>query len=231
MRGEEDKLEILDDLKQICGGLKERLEFLGRSGVGFLPKAKRPLPCANPPAIYDGTPDGFEAFTPCARHPLWEGAAFGCWMVGGAAAIWGASVSGPCRSPFPEEGLLQLGRMLNWLAGEIKATAPDMEGFRLVVAARCVEGGGLDIQDASLKAMPAIEGWLAETDARAVLLLGESARAAFMPGAEVQPGKELSSKGRRLLATWPPDEIAAGAQPLRREAHNHLKAFILSIQP
>lgn len=225
-----DKKELLEELKSIAAGLKTRLDLLGSSGVRFIPKAKRPEPCASPVAIYDGMPDGFGQFAACPKHTLWSGFVFGCWEIGSAAAIWGAAFSGPCERPFPDEGMEQLGRMLNWLAGEIKAGAPDMEGFRLIATGKCLEGGGLSAKDASTSALPAIEGWLSHTGAKAVLLLGESAREAFMPGQEASPGKEFTSGGRKWVATLPPDEIA-GSQGLKKEAHNHLKAFIRSILP
>jgi len=230
MQDSVDKKELLEELRRISSGLKARTELFGHSGVLYLPKAKRPEPCASGLARYDGGPEGFGAFAPCARHPLWGGVAFGCWTVGSAAAIWGAPVSGPNLAPFSEDGLLQLGRMLNWLAGEIKAQAPDMDGFRLIAAGRCIEGGELSVGDAGQKALPAIESWLAGTGVKTVLLLGESARAAFMPGVETPLGKGFASKGRKFVATLPPDEIAA-SQALKKEAHAHLKALILSIQP
>lgn len=229
MHGGDERGELLEELRRVCGLLKDRFEFLGSSGVRFLPKAKKPLPC--PIALYEGALEGLEAFVPCAAHPFWQGTAFGCWKIGPGAVIWGSPVTGPCRTPFSAEGMDQLGRMLNWLAGEIKAAPPDIEGCHLVAAARCMESGDLAAHEASSKAMPAVEAWLCSTGAKAILLLGDSAKAAFLPGMETALGKAFAKNDSRLLATLSPDEIAAGSQPKRKEAHNHLKAFISLVQP
>lgn len=226
-----------DEFRAIVESLGTRLAFLRDAGVGFVPSAKGALAlqaaCPAGQAAFEGGPGEARGFLPCLRHPFWSGAAFGVWALdNGAAVVWGEAISGqgPVERPFSVEGLQQLGRMLEWLGKEMKAVTPGIDGYRLFMAGRCLEGGGSLPEGAGCACAPLIEGWLAKAGSRTVLLMGGAAGSAFIPPSpQAEPlGKALRARGRGLVATWSPDELVA-RPGLKKEALAHLRTFLETI--
>ncbi|MBI2400707.1 MAG: hypothetical protein HYV23_06595, partial [Deltaproteobacteria bacterium] len=169
------------EIKDIAEGLKRRIEFLIDSGITAVPKAKASATksvaadaCPAGWAIFEGTLLEAASFAPCG-HEKWKGVLFAVYPLGKASILWGVPVTGQTLkdSPFTAEPVSQLERMLEWLAGQLKCSAPRVSNPGAVLAASCPETGAYSDAGAAAACREALEPFLKGADC--VLLMGELA--------------------------------------------------------
>lgn len=227
-------MDILE-IKDIAESLKRRLELLREAGITGIPK-QRGLKgvvqggCPSDWAVFSGTLAEAVSFTPC-QHDGWKGVLFGIWPLGKAAVVWGVPVSAAtlCDGPFGRESLLQLERMLNWLAGELKAEAPCSSDAHAVLAARCPQAGSYSDTAAAEASVNTIEGLL--QGSKAMLLMGGLAACLLLRSADLAEarGRVHKDKGRSVVVTFSPEELLRD-QVLKKGAHADLKLLIPALE-
>jgi hypothetical protein len=226
-----------DDIKDIAASLRRRAEYLLDAGITDLPRAsalktKGPAIDANPAdwVIFNGALKDAATFKACA-HQDWKGVLFGIWPLGKAAVLWGVPVAGQTlqSSPFGEEPLSQLEKMLVWLGGQIKSAVPQASNPDIVIAARCPQDGRYSDTGAAVACLGSLAPYL--KGASGVLLMGELAAWAFLQSADLTGARAKVHKGdgRALVVTYPPDEWAR-EQARKKAAHIDLKLLIKALE-
>lgn len=218
------------EIKDIAEGLRRRIEFLLDAGITAVPKANAKKgggahACASGWAVFQGTLLEAASFAPCG-HEGWKGVLFGVWPLGKAVVLWGVPVSGQIHdNPFGGETFSQLEKMLEWLAGQLKCSAPLVSNPGAVLAASCPETGGYSDAGAAAACRKAIEPYLKGADC--VLLMGELAAFAFLQMADITEarGKVHKADGRSMVVTYPPDDWVRD-QSRKKAAHIDLKLLI-----
>lgn len=225
------------EIKDAALSLMRRIEFLLDAGITGLPKARVVKP--DGPAVESESAD-WAVFKGCLKdaavfkaceHQDWKGVLFGVYPLGKAVVLWAVPVAGQTLqdSPFGAEPIVQLEKMLVWLAGELKGPVPQAANPEVVLVARCPQEGGYTDTAAATACRALLEPYF--KGAQGVLLMGELAAWAFLQSADIDGARGRVNKGdgRQVVVTYPPDEWITD-QARKKAAHNDLKLLIKTLQ-